>query len=423
VESVSVAFTGDMQVVQHRLSNGLRVVVEVMSSVPSVACGFLVRTGSRDEPAELAGVSHFLEHMCFKGTAHRSWHDISIAFDEMGAQYNAYTTKDRTFYYGWVRPVDLERQIELLADMMRPSLPLDQFDIEKNVVLEELAMAHDDLPSVAYDFLYEHLCPGSALAWPVLGRTEALTSMTREVMADYLRRRYVPGNIVLIVAGRVDPDRVCAMAERYCGDWEGPDPAADRAPPELQRGTATRVVERFHQQALLLAFPAAAAAHSDRETAEAVAAILGGVNSRFYWNIVQEGLCHRAGAFYEDYADFGLVVMYALCEPDRADATLQAIRREAETLTCEGPRPGEIQRVKNLRRTGLASESEAPFHRLGQLADDIEYHGRPRSPAERLAEVDAVSPARIQDYLQRFPITGEGMLVCVGPRGPIGQTF
>ncbi len=142
---------------EYQLDNGLRIVIEVMPHVRSVACGFLARTGARDDPAELAGVSHFLEHMCFKGTQRRTWNDVNTAFDELGSQYNAYTTKDRTFYYGWVRSEDFERQLELLADLMRPTLPDSEFQMERGVVLEEIAMSEDDLASCAYDFLFDML--------------------------------------------------------------------------------------------------------------------------------------------------------------------------------------------------------------------------------------------------------------------------
>jgi len=402
--------------VQEKLSNGLTVVIEVMGHVQSAACGFLARTGARDDPAELAGVSHFLEHMCFKGTDRRSWEQINIEFDEMGAHYNAYTSKDRTFYYGWVRTEDLDRQLDLLADMMRSALPPDEFDMEKNVVLEEIAMSSDDLTSNAYDFLYENVCPASALAWPVLGYDKTIKPLTREQMGAYYRRRYAPGNLILVVAGNVDPAHVVASAERLCGAWDPTDTLEPRRPPDVRTGVAVRPMERFHQQAVLLAFPAAPATHELNETAEAVAAILGGTNSRFYWNIMQKGLSTRAGAFREEYGDFGLMILYALCEPDNAEKVLEAMRYESGELADKGPEPKEVQRVKNLRRTGLAAEAEAPFYRLGQIADDVDYRGQPRSAEARLAEVDRVSAGTIADYMRTFPITGDGFLVSVGPR-------
>jgi predicted Zn-dependent peptidase len=393
------------------------VVIEVMPHVQSVACGFLVRTGARDDPPELAGISHYLEHMCFKGTPHRTWNDINIAFDELGSHYNAFTSKDRTFYYGWVRTDDFERQLELLADMMRSTLPTDEFETEKSVILEEIAMSNDDLTSNAYDFLWENVCAGSSLAWPVLGYETTIREMTRDAMNAYFRRRYSPGNLSLLVAGNVEPGQVMQSVNRLCGEW---GPASDigppRQPPPMRSGVSGRNIERFHQQALILAFPSAAATHTLDETAEAGTAILGGANSRIYWNIVQKGLSTRAGAMREEYADFGLLVVFGLCEPENCEELLAALRHEARQLTADGAEPREIQRVKNLRRTSLAMESEAPFYRLGQLIDDLEYYGRPRPAAERMAAVDAVSAETIREYLRQFPITGEGFLVSVGPR-------
>ncbi|MBN1489932.1 MAG: insulinase family protein, partial [Phycisphaerae bacterium] len=155
--------------IEETLPNGLRIVIELMPHVKSAACGFMARTGSRDEDSPLAGVSHFLEHMCFKGTPKRTWREITIDFDEMGSHYNAFTSKDRTFYYGWVRNADIGRQLELLADMMRSTLPPDEFATEKNVVLEEIAMSNDQIESLAYHLLHERVYKGGAMAWPVLG--------------------------------------------------------------------------------------------------------------------------------------------------------------------------------------------------------------------------------------------------------------
>ncbi|MBI4581699.1 MAG: insulinase family protein [Planctomycetes bacterium] len=403
--------------VQERLDNGLTVLIEVMPHVSSAACGFLVRTGARDDPRELAGVSHFLEHMMFKGTAERTWEQVNVEFDEMGSYYNAYTSKDRTFYYGWVQTSDLDRQLDLLADMMRSTLPADQFDLEKNVVLEEIAMAKDDLASVAYDFLHERVYADSSLAWPVLGYEQTIREMTREKMGEYFARRYAPNNLILLVAGNVEPARVLATAERVCGGWPPVDELGPaRQVPRLAAGTATRAADRFHQQAVLLAFPSVAATHELYETAEATAAILGGENSRFYWNIVQEGLATRAGVFHEEYQDFGLTVMFGLCEPQNCEKLLETMRTEATVLAAKGAEDKELRRVKNLRRTSLANESEAPFYRLGQLADDVDYHGRPRRAEDRLAAVDAVTADRIAAYLRDCPITDGGCLVSVGPR-------
>lgn len=405
------------QFVVDELPNGLTVVIEVMPHVQSAACGFLARTGARDDPAKLAGVSHFLEHMMFKGTARRTWEQVNIEFDEMGSYYNAYTSRDRTFYYGWVQSADFDRQLELLADMMRSTLPADQFDLEKNVVLEEIAMSKDDLASVAYDILYERFCPDSSLAWPVLGYEQTIEDMTRDGMQEYFARRYAPNNLILVVAGNVDPAQVMESTRRCCSHWERvADLGSQRRVPSFGKGVVTEVVDRFHQQAVLLSFPSVPATHPLYETAEATAAILGGENSRYYWNIVQKSISPRAGVFHEEYQDFGMTVAFGLCEPENCEKLLEAMRAEAARLAEQGPEEKELRRVKNLRRTSLANESEAPFYRLGQLVDDMDYRGRPRPAEDRLAAVDAVTAESIAEYLQKYPVTGDGLLVSVGPR-------
>lgn len=403
--------------VVEKLENGLTVVMEIMSQSKSAACGFLARTGGRDDPAGLAGVSHFLEHMLFKGTPRRTWADINIEFDEMGAHYNAWTSKDRTFFYSWVRTADLDRQLELLADMMRSTLPVQEFEMEKKVVLEEIAMSNDDLSSTAYDFLYEQFCPGNPLAWPILGTESSVGQMSRDQMAGYFTRRYAPNNLILVVAGNVEPAQVLASARRLTADWTpAPDLGAARVTPTFRTGQAVKQVDRFHQQAIIMAFPSCSAIDPLDETAEAAAAILGGQNSRFYWKIVQQGLATQASVFREDYADFSIMILFALCEPENCEQVYTALTQQAEELLTRPAEAREVQRVKNLRRTSLANESEAPYYRLGQLIDDMDYRGRPRSTEERMAAVNAVSAASIEQYLHQYPLTRNGLLVSVGPR-------
>jgi predicted Zn-dependent peptidase len=301
--------------------------------------------------------------------------------------------------------------------MMRSTLPQDQFDMEKNVVLEEIAMSRDDLGSVAYDYLHERLYADTPLAWPVLGWERTIEGMTREGMGEYFARRYAPNNLILVVAGNVEPADVIQMAQRACGDWPRVERlGTDRRPPRFQTGVATQQVDRFRQQAVLLAFPSVGATDPLYETAEAAAAILGGENSRFYWNIMQKGISPRAGTFHEEYQDFGMTVLFGLCEPETCEKLLDAMREEAARLAKDGPQEKELRRVKNLRRTSLANESEAPFYRLGQLVDDMDYRGKPRPAEDRLAAVDAVSAESVAEYLRKCPIVGQGYLVSVGPR-------
>jgi predicted Zn-dependent peptidase len=406
----------DNQYALHTLANGLQIVIERMPDVKSAAAGFLVRTGARDETRELAGVSHFLEHMMFKGTSRRTWRDITVDFDLMGSTYNAFTSEDRTVYYGWVRKADIARQMELLADMIRSIIPEDEFTTEKNVILEEIAMAKDNLEHVTFDFLQEKVFDGHSLAWPVLGYEETVGAMTRDQMWNYFRRCYAPDNMYLIVAGNVDPNEVIAEAEKLCGSWEPFGPGTPRTLPPIHAGTDKLVLPQFKQQVVALTFPSIGARDPRAETAAAAAGILGGENSRFFWNIVQKGISPRAGAHHLAYTDCGLMLLYGACEPDRVEPLVDAIREEARRIMKEPVKAHEVERVKNKRRTGLAIEAEAPYHRLTQLMDDLEHYGAPRTVEETLAEVDAITATSIAEYFASYPIDSGGHLTSVGPR-------
>ncbi len=400
----------------HTLDNGLRIVIERMPHVCSAAAGFLVRTGARDDSASLAGVSHFLEHMMFKGTSKRSWREITIDFDRMGSPYNAFTSEDRTIYYGWVRRADIKKQIELLADMMRSKIPPEEFETEKKVVLEEIAMSKDSLDHVAFDFLQEKVFADHPLGWPILGYEESVRAMSRDDMWDYFQKAYGPDNLILVVAGSVEPAEVIDAAETYCGAWPATKSGRKRTAPEMRRGTDRLQIERFNQQVVALTFPSVSACDERSETAATATAILGGENSRFFWNIVQKGMAPRAGVYHMDFTDCGAMILFATCQPENVGRVLDAMRSEASAI-CQGPvTDQEIERVKNRHRTSLAIESEVPYHRLMHLMDDMEYHGEPRTVDQMLAEIDAVSTESIHDYFAAFPINNGGHLTSVGPR-------
>lgn len=402
--------------VEHSLANGLRIVMEVMPDVKSAAAGFYARTGGRDEVPELAGVSHFLEHMCFKGTPKRNWRQITVDFDDMGSTYNAYTMKDRTFYYGWLPADHIQNQIELLADMMRSVLPAEEFDMEKKVVLEEIAMSNDQIEHLAYDFLNEKVYGSHALAWPVLGYENTVRDMTRADMDEYFKRRYAPDNLVLVVAGKIDPNQIIETACELCSEWQPSSKSNGRTPPSFIPGKSCKVCDRFTRQELAHAFSAPGGSDPLSESAEAVASILGGDNSRFYWKIIQQGISPHASVWCIDYQECGLMVVSGECDPDKCEQLAEAMHAESVEITRGGVTEAEVQRVRNRRRTSLALESESPYYRLGQLLDDIDYHGGPRTVQQRLAEVDAVTPKSIAQCLEQYPITEGGHFISVGPR-------
>jgi predicted Zn-dependent peptidase len=302
--------------------------------------------------------------------------------------------------------------------MMRSALPPEEFDMEKNVVLEEIAMSNDQLEQLAYHMLHEKAYTNAPMAWPVLGYESTLKNLTRDQMHDYFQRRYAPDNLALIVAGNVAPAKVIDAAQRLTAGWEPANgtKAVRRTPPPVSTGTVVQRIERFNQQAILLAYPAAPATDDASEEAAAMASILGGENSRFYWNIVQAGIAPRASVWHEDYEDCGLMILYGLGEPGQAERLTEALRREAEQIARNGVEQREVERVRNKRRTSLAAEGEAPYYRLLQIMDDFDYRGRPRTVEERLDRAARITADSLAAYLERFPITGESQFVSAGPR-------
>ncbi|MFM7052109.1 MAG: M16 family metallopeptidase, partial [Planctomycetota bacterium] len=220
-----------------RLSNGLEIQAEVDPTAHTAAIGFFVKTGARDEPAELMGVSHFLEHMMFKGSEHRRAEEVNREFDELGAAHNAFTTNELTAYYAHVLPDRASGVLEILADILRPALRQNDFDEEKQVILEEIAMYADQPFWVGYEAMMERLYAGHPLAHRVLGTVKTVGALGRDQMADYFARRYSADNTVLVAAGDIDFDALVRDAERLCGGWNTARPGREH--PSWIPGAAT----------------------------------------------------------------------------------------------------------------------------------------------------------------------------------------
>lgn len=208
---------------QTRLPNGLQIVAESNPDSHSFAAGFYVNTGSRDESAPINGVSHYLEHMMFKGSTKYSWEDVNRIFDEIGANYNAYTSQENTAYFANVLPEFTEPLIEHLSLLMRPAIRQEDFDTEKKVILEEIAMYLDEPGHRIYEKLMATHFAGHPLAMSVLGSAQAIRHLKRDQMADYFARRYRPGNTILAASGKFDFKELVALAKKYCGKWEKAD--------------------------------------------------------------------------------------------------------------------------------------------------------------------------------------------------------
>lgn len=411
-----------MEFRSHRLSNGLEIVAEVNDDAHSLAVAFLVRTGARDETDEVAGVSHFLEHMCFKGTPRRSADDVNREFDEIGAHYNAFTSEECTAYYASVLPEYQEASIDLLADILRPSLRRDDFDMEKKVILEEIQM-YLDQPPFGMDDRIKLLHLGvHPLAKSVLGSSDSITNLSQEQMRSYFTSRYSADNLFVAAAGRVDFDALIEQVAARCQDWQ--PSGVQRAIPRAASHTTFEAVHRpsATQQYVLQLADAPASEDTDRFAAKLLATILGDDSgSRMYWELVDPGLAETASLGHYEYLGVGMYYTWLACEPEVVEqnlALLDSIFRQIETT---GITDAELQQAKNKVKARVVLSSERPHSRLFNVGGNWLQRREYRSVADDLQSLSDVTLEDLNAVLRKFPLSRYTTLT-VGPRQKVRST-
>lgn len=384
---------------QKTLPNGLTIIAETDPEAHSAAAGFFVRTGARDESTPLMGVSHFLEHMMFKGTEDLSADELNKGFDEIGARNNAYTSNEMTCFYAHVLPERLHEATDLLGRMMRPALRQTDFDTEKNVILEEIAMYKDNPFWVLYEACVEKHFGTHPLSHRVLGTTESITALERDRMRDYFNARYSADNTVVALAGKMDFDAVCSQIDTLCGTWERTAPRRDNARPPVRGGRLELKDAKVSRAYWLGMCPAPSMTDDRRYAAAVLAQILGAPdNSRLHWSLIETGIAEEAQASFDPHDGFGEFFVFASGDPERADEIERVITGELEslvnTLTQE-----ELDRVVMKVATQATIGGEKPhdrMHRLGRLWTTIGSY----SPLEQ--EIDRLSRVTLADLRATF---------------------
>lgn len=398
-----------------RLANGLEIVAECNDEAHSVALGFFVKTGARDEDDAVSGVSHFLEHMMFKGTPTRSADDVNREFDEMGAHYNAFTSEENTVYYASLLPEFQGRAVELLADILRPALREEDFNTEKQVILEEIKMYEDQPPFGADEKCKAAYFGSHPLGRSVLGTVDSVGQLPVDAMRAYFERRYCPGNIALAAAGRVDFDALVATAQERCGDWT-PRPAertieAAQACPGfscLHRPSATQ------EYAVQLA-AAPSVTDPDRFAAKVLATIVGDDSgSRLYWELIDPGLVEHISLGHCDYQGTGLFMTYMSCAAELAAENLRRVLEIYRRVEREGVETSELEQAKRKINSRVVLSSERPRGRLFTVGSNWTQRGEYRTVQDDLAAVAAVTRDDIARVLKHYPLSVSAT-VAVGP--------
>jgi predicted Zn-dependent peptidase len=390
---------------EHRtLDNGLEIIAEVDPSAHSAAAGFFVKTGARDEQSPVMGVSHYLEHMMFKGTPRRSAEDINRAFDELGARNNAYTTSEMTCFHAQVLPECLPSVLDVLTDMMRPALRQDDFDTEKGVILEEIAMYKDNPFWVLYEATVEKHYADHPLSHRVLGTSETVSALTRDQMQAYFDQRYSADNTVLALAGRVDIDATARQAEQLCGSWQQTGATRDNATPDRGDGALTLHDEKVMRAYMLMLTPAPPVGDDARYAATLLAQVLGaGGNSRLHWALIETGLAEEAQAAYDPHDGVGEYFVYASGDPARADEIWAVVEREIDSLV-ESVTADDLARLRARLATGVTVGGERPADRMQRIGRRWLAMGTYATLEDELDRINRVTLDEVRAVFTRYPM-------------------
>ena len=418
--------TGGGVITRTVLPGGLRVVTEAMPGVRSASVGIWVPVGSRDESPGLAGTSHFLEHLLFKGTTGRSALDIASEMDAVGGEFNAFTEKEHTCYYATVLDRDLPLAIDIVTDVvLDATITAQDVDVERGVVLEEIAMRDDDPADLVHDEFAGALFGDVPLGRSILGTEESIRALTRKQMHGYYKRRYTTDSMVVSVAGNVDHAEVVRLVRRaFDGRLNveigpkpprrGPEHGSDEAP-----ARAVLVRSDDTEQANIVLGCRGLSRHDRRRYALGVlsASLGGGMSSRLFQRIREErGLAYSVYSYTGTYSDTGVFGVYAGCQPGKAEEVLSLVLTEFAAVERDGLSDAEIERGKGQMRGATVLGLEDAGSRMTRIGKSEVAYGDILGVDDLLARVDAVTADDVRAVAE-LVLERPRCLTVVGPFG------
>lgn len=387
------------------LPNGLTILAECDPDAHTSAVGFYVKAGARDEDSPLMGVSHFLEHMMFKGTATRAAEQVDEQFDDLGAEHNAYTTSELTAFYAHCLPEKLESATEILADILRPALRDQDFTDEKKVILEEIAMYQDQPFWVLYEQLMENYYRAHPLSHRVLGTTDTITQMQCTQMRDYFSHWYSADNTVVALAGKVDFDAMVRRIGEWCGPWKRTGVKRNKVMPMIETDELTIHSDKVHVQYGMMLCPAPALQDDRRYAAGALSMILGDdEGSRLYWSLIETGIADEAVVSYDGRDGVGHYVVLWVCAPENATEVERIIREQIDAL-IDSLTEDDLERMRNKIATAATMQGELPAGRMRRLGTIWTYRREYRTLEQELERINAVTLDDLRAVHKDFPIT------------------
>lgn len=391
------------------LDNGVRVVLERMSSLRSVALGVWANVGSRYEEKGEEGLSHFIEHMMFKGTSHRTASQISNEIDALGGEMNAFTTHEATAFYVKVLDQQMGAAFDLLADLFHHSrFGVRDIEKEKQIVLEEIRTVQDDPEDYIHELHAKDILGNHPVGRPILGTARAMRHLERRSLLQYKRKHYRPENTILAVAGNFSFPQLLDQANEYFGQWQGALKASKRNgehpwphDPPTRQSFHHKPLEQVH---LCVGFKGLPIGHPDRYAAHVLNTILGGgVSSRLFQEVREKrGLAYTIYSHLSSFVDGGTLTVYAATRPSELGAVIDQVTKEAKKLCRRLVSMKELERTKTQLKGNLMLGLEGTYGRMNKLAKDELYQGRHVTLQEIVKAIDRISPDQILQISQQL---------------------
>lgn len=399
------------------LDNQITIVSEDHPSSRAVSVGIWIETGSRDEKSAFYGLSHFIEHMVFKGTKKRDSYAIVRDLEQVGAEINAFTTKEHTCYHTLGLYEDLDLALDVLSDLVcHAEFPKKELEIEKGVVLQEIGSTEDIPEELIYDLFLEKFYESSSLGHQILGTRETVESFTKKDLLAYYKSRYVGSKIVVAAAGRLNHDELVKKIRKKMGRI----PAGRKSPPykkvkcEYFREIYPREAEQSH---ILMGFPATSFKDKQRFEAFVLNALLGGgMTSKLYQRVREdEGLAYSVYSSLSTFTDVGLINIYAHTSADHAKRVVRIIHDELKRLKKEGMSDSDLQLFKNQVRAGVLLGADDVENRMNSIGVNEIVFRDYRSVEKVIKEIEAVTLKKMKEYINKYLLLDRMSLLVMGP--------
>jgi predicted Zn-dependent peptidase len=385
---------------RHDLPNRLTLLTESMPNIRSVCLGVWLSQGSRHETKRENGISHFIEHLLFKGTERRTAQEIAKAIDGIGGQCDAFTSKEYTCFYARILDERLPVALDLLSDIvLRPKFDPEHIEKERKVIFEEIRMVEDSPDELVYDLFTDTIWSNHPLGRPIQGTVESVTALDADLLTGFFRSSYHPGSVFISAAGNLDHDRLVDQVSEAFGEMSDESPARSITAPEPRADVVMREKKELEQLHLCLGVPAFPQNHPKRYCGYILNTLLGGtMSSRLFQKIREErGLAYSVYSSISSFADTGFLTVYAATRPDGTQELISSVCAELARFKSERVEEGELQGAKDHLKGNLMLSLESSSSRMSNLARQHIYFGRQYSLDSILAGIDEVTGDAVQE--------------------------